>query len=404
MRLFLIPIIIFVLINIGIDGYIYVNIAKRCPKYPALKWVYLLVSALLFVLIVVAMSLPVRSGDDGVLLAINKMLFIYLTFYIPKYVYFIFDIISRLPLLLHKKRWKWLGRIGALAAAVTFGAFWWGALINRYNIDVKEVVVQIAGLPESFEGYRILQFSDFHTGTYGTDTTFVEKVVEAINVLHPDAVFFTGDIVNRHSTELLPFVSPLSRVQTQDSVIAILGNHDYGDYYQWPDTASKHANMQLLYSLFDRMGWKLLRNETTWLVKGNDSIAVIGVENIGDPPFPVYGSLIKSYPDISDDKIKILLSHNPAHWVDSISGHEDVQVALTLSGHTHAMQMSFWGWSPAEWRYKTWGGKYEDQDGIHQLYVNIGVGTVGLPMRIGATPELTMITLTGKPINHIDEK
>ena len=141
------------------------------------------------------------------------------------------------------------------------------------------------------------------------------------------------------------------------------------------------------------MGWRLLLNETVMLRNNGDSLALIGVENIGDPPFKVYGSLDRAYPNHSDSVAKILLTHNPAHWVDSISDHDNVRVPLSLSGHTHAMQMEILGWSPAKYRYPTWGGMYSDSDKKHQLYVNIGSGTVGFPSRIGATPEITLITL-----------
>ena len=208
---------------------------------------------------------------------------------------------------------------------------------------------------------------------------------------------FTGDIVNRRSNELLPHTGALSRITARDGVYSILGNHDYGDYCEWPSAKAKQDNMNLLRSLQKGMGWKLLLNETEWLRRGGDSIAIIGVENIGDPPFHTYGDLAISYPgNLGDTTTKILLSHNPMHWVNDISGHTDKNIALTLAGHTHAMQMELFGWSPAEWRYPTWGGLYTDPEGRQNLYVNIGIGAVGMPMRIGATPEITTITLRKK--------
>ncbi|MCH5247579.1 MAG: metallophosphoesterase [Muribaculaceae bacterium] len=393
MRIPLIPVIIWIIINLAIDLYIYRVLKSRLPRNTFWRRLHLCLSVLLLAVIIVALALPIRSGNDSTLLTVNWLLFIYLTAYVPKYLYFLFDIISRIPRLLGFHRWKWLGRTGAVISIVMFFAFWWGTLINRFNIDVREVTVKIPGLPSQFDGYRIVQFSDFHVGSYGSNDSFVRDVVATVNALHPDAIFFTGDIVNRYTHELPPFVPAMKELYAPDGVLAILGNHDYGDYHSWPSPGAKQQNMEELYALFEKAGWKLLRNETSWLVRGNDSIAVIGVENIGDPPFPVYGSLSKAYPTIDDDKIKILLSHNPAHWVDSIADHPAVNVPLTLSGHTHAMQMSVGRISPASLRYKTWGGLYHDTDGIHQLYVNIGLGTVGLPMRLGATPEITLITL-----------
>ena len=141
------------------------------------------------------------------------------------------------------------------------------------------------------------------------------------------------------------------------------------------------------------MGWRLLCNEHVFIHSGADSLALIGVENVGDPPFKNYGSLENAYPNLSDKVTKILLSHNPAHWVDDIADNDSIDIALTLSGHTHAMQIEMLGMSPAKFRYDTWGGLYKDGSGNHKLYVNIGSGTVGMPMRLGATPEITVITL-----------
>ena len=142
------------------------------------------------------------------------------------------------------------------------------------------------------------------------------------------------------------------------------------------------------------MGWNLLLNEHIMLRHGSDSLAIIGVENVGDPPFKIYGDLNASYPDLSDDVVKILLSHNPVHWDNEIANNDSINIALTLSGHTHAMQTELFGLSPASVRYEKWGGMYEDDSKQHKLYVNIGIGTVAFPMRLGATPEVTSFTLT----------
>jgi len=155
--------------------------------------------------------------------------------------------------------------------------------------------------------------------------------------------------------------------------------------------------MQELYRMQHDMGWTLMNNSAHTFHAGPDSLVLIGVENIGDPPFPIYGDLDKAYPgDLADSAFKILLSHNPAHWVDDIAGSPDKNIALTLSGHTHAMQIEVGGFSPGQFRYPTWGGLYSDENGSHSLYVNIGAGTVGVPMRLGATPEITLITLRPK--------
>ena len=352
MRIPWIPLLFFLVISVFSDVYIYRSLCQRL-RNRLLGSVQLWSSVFFYILLISAVSLPRREGDNSMLLSV-----------------------------------MW--------AVVAFVAMWWGALINRFNIDVKEVDIPTSDLPKGFDGYRIVQISDFHTGTYGNDTTFVAKVVDTINSLDADLVVFTGDIVNSRSSELAPHVKPLSRLKAKDGVFSIMGNHDYGDYADWPSKAAKDSSIQYLKDLQSSMGWRMLNNSSVKIFHGGDSIAVIGVENIGDHPFPIYGSLTKAYPTPEDSVFKVLLSHNPAHWNDSISGNSRINIPLTLSGHTHAMQMEIAGVSPAVWRYSTWGGLYADADSVHRMYVNIGVGTVGFPSRIGANPEITVLKLIKK--------
>lgn len=398
MRLPLLTMLILALVNAGVDTYLYRIARARC-RDRRLSRVQLWSAVILMLWLVAICCMPFRSGSDTVLQATMWMLFGYITVYIPKYLFCIFDLVASIPRLWHHRRVAWLSKAGLVVGVLIFAGMWWGALINRYRIQVNEVTVEIADLPAQFDGYTILQFSDLHTGTYGSDTTFIAEVVDKINSLNPDLIVFTGDIVNRKSEELRPFVPVLSRLKASDGVMSILGNHDYGDYSTWPSAEAKQANMQQLYDFQGRMGWKLLLNESAMIGRGTDTIAIIGVENIGDPPFHVYGDLNRAYPQTGDSICKILLSHNPAHWNMDLAGNPDRNIALTLSGHTHAMQIELAGLSPASWRYPQWGGLYDDADRLNgtgpskSLYVNIGMGTVGIPMRLGATPELTLITL-----------
>ena len=393
MRLHLLPLIILLAVNAGIDLYIYRAIRQRC-RWKGASVVQAVTTVALLIMVIVTISLPRRSGSDATLLTVMWLLFGYFSVYIPKFLFFIFDLLARIPRLWHSRRAKWLSMSGVVIAVACFVGLWWSALVTRTSLHVNEVTIEIPDLPERFEGYRIVQFSDAHVGTYAFDTTFIHKAVERINALGGDLIVFTGDIVNMRSDELVPHVAPLSRLHAPDGVYSILGNHDYGDYSEWSSPEAKQANMELLYSLQRRSGLTLLRDTTVMLRRGNDSIALIGVENIGDPPFPTYGSLRRAYPDASDKVTKILLSHNPMHWSDSIADNPNNNIALTLAGHTHAMQCELFGWSPAKYRYPLWGGLYHSPDG-RQLYVNIGLGAVGVPVRIGqAVPEITVITLT----------
>ncbi len=391
MRLQYIPLLIVILLNVGVDYYI----ARGLRGF--LKKAHIAVSILMFAVIVAVLLMPVRSSGGAVIIAAMWMLFTYLTVYASKYVYIIFSLLSRLPRLWKGRRWKWLNFAGIVLGCITFLAMWWGALVNRFNIDVERVTVEIPDLPDQFDGYTIVQLSDLHVGTYGTDTTYLHKVVERVNTLHPDAIMFTGDIVNSRSDELVPHTQVLSRLSAPDGVFSIMGNHDYGDYSSWPSAEAKQENLNLLHRLQKDMGWNLLLNRTDYIRRDSAQIAVIGVENIGDPPFHIYGNLEETYPALGDSITKILLSHNPAHWVKDIADDPAKNIALTLSGHTHAMQLEVGGWSPAVFRYPTWGGLYTSDNSHNKLYVNIGIGTVGMPARIGATPEITLITLKRLP-------
>lgn len=400
MRLPLLATLVLLIVNLAIDRYIWCRLRNTRPSSAWLK--AQTVSAILFNLALVAViCMPKRRGGDTSLDILMWVLYAYFSVYVPKAIYAIFSLLASLPRLWHGSRIRFVSHIGLFIGVAVFATMWWGALINRYSLDVNRIEIEIEGLPDSFDGYTIVQISDLHTGTFGSDTSFVADVVQAVNPLHPDLIAFTGDIVNRRTSELEPFAAILSTLSATDGVMSVLGNHDYGDYYVWPDEHAKRNNLLRLCDMQASMGWTLLNNATATVKRGCDSIAVIGVENVGDPPFHTYGDLDAAYSgDLCDPTVKILLSHNPAHWNDDIRDSPDKNIALTLSGHTHAMQISLFGHSPAAWRYPTWGGLYSDED-RHKLYVNIGLGEVAIPARIGATPEITYITLkkAGAPTN-----
>lgn len=377
--------IIIILLNACVDYVIFRILKSRCRCI----WsrIYASISILITLFVIIVVSLPRRDGSDGQLLFIMWSLFFYFSIYLPKYTF----LLSRL-LCFKKKIVKYISPIGLLLGCICAILMWWGALINRNKVDIEEVAVEIKDLPASFDDYKIAQISDLHLGTFNGDTIFVSKLVDIINTLDVDLVTFTGDIVNRKSEELLPYESLLSRIQAKDGVLSVLGNHDYGDYLDWATPKDKEENLRLMYEINQRMGWDLLLNESKYLYRGNDSIVVIGVENIGDPPFKVYGSLGEANQSLADSTIKILLTHNPAHWEQDIKDNKKYNIALTLSGHTHAMQIELFGLSPSIFRYNYWKGLYKDSLNRY-LYVNVGAGTVAMPMRIGATPEITVLTL-----------
>lgn len=398
MRLPLLPALIIIIVGALVDWYIIFRAKKgdfSDKRIPYARPIYIIVSAVVSIAMLVVAVAPKKTVSEGQLYALMWTIFAYFSIYVPKYIIAVFSLLRQLFSWIFHRRLRIIALFGASFGAVLFILLWWGALVTRNSIDVRRVDVPVADLPAAFNGYRIVQISDIHTGTFGSNPRFLEKMVSRINELHPDIILFTGDIVNRHSSELAPFMPVLSGLKAPDGVWSVMGNHDYGEYYSWPSVKDRLDDVIALKSMQHEMGWTMLNNSHSVIRHGADSIVLIGVENIGDPPFTTYGNLGVAYPRLSDRSKKILLSHNPAHWVDSIANKKDVNIDLTLAGHTHAMQIRLFGKSPAALRYKTWGGLYADSIG-RSLYVNTGIGEVGFPSRIGATPEITLITLTEK--------
>ena len=282
--------------------------------------------------------------------------------------------------------------VGIAAGSLVFGCTLYGATIGVSNFEVKEVSYTSSRLPVGFEGYRVLQISDLHLGSWIGSEKKIEKLVSLINKQQSDVILFTGDLVNQRSSELhQEFQSILSHLHAPHGVYSVLGNHDYGDYYSWPSPQAKSDNMQQLLQAQAAMGWQLLNNEHRFLHHRGDSIALIGVENDGEPPFSQHARLSEAIQG-TEGIFSILMSHNPTHWRREVLSQTDID--LMLAGHTHAMQSVLFGRSLAELKYPEWRGFY--YEGEQALYVNVGIGYVGLPFRFGANPEITVITLHRK--------
>lgn len=406
MRLPLLTIVILFTVGILLDLYIFISIrrgrsVRRCRQWSTVYGISALISLSLLLYVAV---IPKRDIDTRILTAM-WLLYTYLTVYAAKAVYVLFSAIGTLPMLFRRRPWRSGLYVGLPSGVIVFAAMWWGVVMTRNEIEVTDVDIYSDKLPESFDGLRIVQFSDAHVGTWGDDTTFISTFVDSINALRPDVVVFTGDIVNRLSDELKPFADVLGSIRAKHGVYSILGNHDYGDYITWPDSISYIQNISRLRQMQSEMGWQLLDNRHVFLRNASDSIALIGVGNWGEPPFSQYADMASAYEfmpsgaankSITDNNYKILLTHNPEHWRREVAEHTDIDLAL--SGHTHAMQFMLrlgkWKWSPAMFRYPMWGGLYPLEDNPYrQLYVNIGCGEVAMPFRIGAVPEITVLTL-----------
>ena len=405
MRLPVLGIIFLFVFSFLLDLYIAHDIKQIWKKKGVL--IYWISCLLCYALLIIAISLPRRDISTG-LSNVMWLLFTFLSIYAAKVTFFILSFLGLLVSKIFKaKNIKTPFMLsGVVFGLLLTGVMWIGAGYTRRHIIVENEIFYSEKLPDSFSGYKIVQLSDLHVGTWGNDTTFVKSLVSTVNDLNPDLIVFTGDIVNRETGELRPFIDVLSKLKAKDGVYSILGNHDYGDYVDWNNSKERLENNLRLGAYQQNMGWHMLNNESVFIKNDADSILLIGVENWGEPPFPQYGDLDRAIPVDSESEIhqndsnfKILLSHNPEHWNQEVAKHTNID--LTLSGHTHAMQAMIkigeWKWSPAKYRYEQWAGRYKrkNKNGeLTQLYVNIGSGAVGMPARLlSAFPEITLITL-----------
>ncbi|MDX5438109.1 MAG: metallophosphoesterase, partial [Pontibacter sp.] len=289
---------------------------------------------------------------------------------------------------------KFLNQMGLLVAAVPFSAFIYGMVKGAYDYRVKRVTLRFPNLPAAFDGYKMLQISDLHTGSFNS-TAPLQEAVQIINKQEADLVFFTGDLVNNVATELQDHLETLSGIRAKTAVYSVLGNHDYGDYVAWPSQEAKQENLRTLIESHGRMGWQILLNENRIIEKDGEQIAVLGVENWGNRAgFPKYGRLEDAYRGTESTPFKVLLSHDPSHWDGEVNQKYD-DIDLMLSGHTHGMQFGVnvpgLKWSPVQYVYKQWAGLYKK--GRQHLYVNTGLGFLGYPGRVGFLPEITVFEL-----------
>ena len=282
----------------------------------------------------------------------------------------------------------------ALAAAGIFSALAIdGIIFGKYRHTVRKVKLRFKNLPENFKGYKIVQISDVHSGSFFNPQK-LQKAIDLINEQDADVVLFTGDMVNNYADEFKPFIPLFKSIKAKDGKFSILGNHDYGDYGAWNSREEKAQNIPTLKNYQAEAGFKLLRNENIALEKNGEKIYLLGVENWGIKPFPQYGDLDKALKGVPEDAIKVLMSHDPTHFDEVVKKHK-THVHLTLSGHTHGMQFGLdlknIKWSPVKFKYKKWADLYESEG--KYLYVNRGFGVIAYPGRVGINPEITVIEL-----------
>ncbi len=291
-------------------------------------------------------------------------------------------------------RRKFVSQIALGLAAIPFTSLLYGMYRGKYRFRVLNYTLHFEDLPDAFDGYRLTQISDIHSGSFDNKEK-IEYAVDLINEQQSDTILFTGDMVNNKASEMIPWKDTFGRLKAKDGKFSVLGNHDYGDYVDWPTKEEKLQNLEDLKTIQKDMGFDLLLNEHRYLEKDGQRIAIVGVENWGKGGFKKAGDLKKASSQIEPNDFKILMSHDPSHW-DAEVVNDDYHYHLTLSGHTHGMQFGIeipgWiKWSPVKWRYKQWAGIYEALG--QYINVNRGFGYLGYPGRVGIWPEITVIEL-----------
>ena len=292
-----------------------------------------------------------------------------------------------------KSRSEFIRKSSVVAAAVPVATMSFGIISGAHDYRVRNRTLTFPNLPKEFDGIRILQVSDIHTGSFFNKTA-VMGGMDMINAEKPDVFFFTGDLVNDHSEEAKEYLDIFNKVKASLGTFSIMGNHDYGDYRHWNSLQAKQADIKNLHDMHGYMGWDLLLNENRSIKVDGAEIGILGIENWGEGRFSKYGNMAQTYSGSEEKEFKILLSHDPSHW-DAQVRPDYSDIDLTLSGHTHGFQFGVeigsFKWSPSQYIYKRWADHYQEE-GQH-LYVNRGFGFIGYPGRIGILPEITVLEL-----------
>ncbi len=403
---------IFILILLGIDIYVFQGfrvLAKRwAPTFTtSLSVLYWAIPIGLVIALLVASNQAVDPRKSKAVMWIGSMLF---GIYIAKFAWLIFmliddvvrlfrlssNAIQRKPNLSDISRSQFIMSAGALVAGSLFSGLTYGILKGAHNYKVFNRKLKLKNLPSAFNGFKIVQISDVHSGSFWSKES-VKKGIQMIMDQKPDAIFFTGDLVNNTADEFNEYKPVFDALSAEHGVYSVLGNHDYGDYVSWPnkDGLTKEQNLANLKQHHADMGWKLLMNENHIIEKDGEKLAVLGIENwSAHARFPKYGSLSEAHKGTEDVENKLLLSHDPSHWkAEVLTDYPDIDAVF--SGHTHGMQFGidtkYYRWSPVKYQYKEWADLYEE-DGRY-LYVNRGFGYLGYPGRLGFFPEITVFEL-----------
>jgi len=402
-----------------LDAYLWIYVRRRIKnkiRRSILAFIYWLPLVLLVGMVFMSLPIPYKEWDKSLKIYLGGIVFIVYAAKVFPIITLLLDDLRRLFQFIYQKifipkrvkdfaegkkisRSKFLGNIGLITGGIAFSGLLTGMFKWTYDFRVRKEIITVESLPEVLNGLRIVQISDIHLGSW-TSNSKLEEVVQIINDLKADLVFFTGDLVDYVSAEAYEYKSILEKIRSHYGVFSVLGNHDYGDYATWESVDAKQENMIELFKFYNDIGWQLLRNENNILEIDNEKLAIIGIENwsVYDR-FPKYGDLDKALRGTEDISVKLLLSHDPTFW-DHMVQKDYPKIDITFSGHTHGLQFGIeipgFRWSPAQYLYKQWAGLYlSNGSGRKQyLYVNRGTGTIGYPGRIGILPEITLFELS----------
>jgi len=400
----LFPLLILIVVIVIFEVYAFQAI-KTITKNKIIRYAWLLVNIGVYINFFV--TILTYSRSDGQTPRFQMAVGLLLTFLIPKLFIVIFMFGEDIFRWIQKGvstissnetkplagRRKFISQIALGLAALPFAGFIYGIIQGKYNYKVLKYSLSFKDLPKAFDGFTITQISDIHSGSF-TNKEKISYGVDLINTQKSDVILFTGDIVNNKSDEMDDWISVFDRLKAKDGKYAILGNHDYGDYMDWESKEAKAKNFQDVKEIHKKIGFDLLLNENRYLEKEGEKIALIGVENWGKG-FNQAGDIKKASVGIDQKDFKILMSHDPSHWEYMIK-KDDFNYHLTLSGHTHGLQLGIeipgWiKWSPAKFAYKQWAGLYEEFG--RYVNVNRGFGYHAFPGRVGIWPEITVIEL-----------
>ncbi|MBT4915199.1 MAG: metallophosphoesterase [Formosa sp.] len=405
--------IIFIILILALDFYALQSF-RSVIKSSFVTYGYVIISIIIFSNIVYQGMTFDRSSinNQGFYLALALFILVYvpklvlLIFVLGEDIYRLFEAIYNYFIskpdnssAFFSSRRKFIGQLALGLASIPFLSILYGITKGKYNFKVLRYSLFFEDLPEAFEGYQITQISDIHSGSFDNKDK-IEYAVNLVNEQGSDVILFTGDLVNSRSEEMRPWKSTFSKLKAVDGIFSVLGNHDYGDYTRWSTEKDKAENFQEMLDIQKEMGFDLLRNESRFIQKDNDRLAIIGVENWGKG-FKQKGDLELASTAVNPTDFKILLSHDPSHWQYEVVKHP-IHYHLTLSGHTHGMQFGIeipgvLKWSPVKWRYKYWAGIYEKAGQF--INVNRGFGFLAFPGRVGIWPEISVITLK-KGVNN----